>query len=166
VTTVLLVQAALLAYHQVTTLFDFFPFNGARNYSRKERTLECAVNGVLMALPPIGFAFHVRALETFGVAYYFVLFAIELVIWWVPYFTEPSGRWRALYNGMLSLATSDFEKGDALARWKATYQRLFQGTLTLLPPRGDRPVPNLEHMILHAWTLLTALVTAAAYGSG
>jgi hypothetical protein len=107
-------QLALLVYHQVTTLFDFYPFNGSRNYARHEKLAEAGVNGVLMSLPPIGFGFHIRGLMTFGVVYYFVLFSVELIIWWVPYLTEPAGRWRVIYNRLLACATSNFEKGDTL----------------------------------------------------
>src|SRR3954469_8443201 len=112
--TVLFFQIVLLVYHQLTTWFDLYPFNGARYYSRKEQLAEAGVNGLLMSLAPIGFAFHVKGLMTFGVIYYFVLFGIELIIWWVPYLVVPAGRWRSWYNLLLSLATSSFEKGDAL----------------------------------------------------
>src|SRR5207248_2122729 len=114
-------------------------------------------------LAPIGFGFRIKALMTFGVVYYFVLLAVELIIWWVPYLTVPSGRWRTVYNRLLSLATSNFEPGDTLDHWTVIYQRLHRSTITLLPPHGDRPVPNLEHMILHIWTLVTALVTFVGY---
>jgi hypothetical protein len=131
---VLCCQLALLVYHQVTTLIDFFPFNGARNYSRKEKLVECGVNGILMILPPIGFGFHLQALRVFGVVYYFVLFGIELLIWWIPYLAAPTGNWRVVYNRLLAFATSDFEPGDTLARWQGVYDRLHRGTITLLPP--------------------------------
>jgi hypothetical protein len=157
------IQLTLLAYHQVTTWFDFYPFNGARNYSKKEKLAEACSNAVLMSLAPIGFAFRIRTLMGVGVVYYFVLFAAELIIWWIPYFTVPSGRWRAVYNHLLSMATSNFEKGDTLTCWITIYQRLHRGTITLLPVRADRPVPNLEHTILHAWTLVTAIVTVVAW---
>lgn len=160
---VVLSQILLLAYHQITTWFDFYPFNGVRGYSRKEQLAEACSNAVLMSLAPIGFGFHLKALMVFGVIYYFVLFAVELTIWWVPYFTVPSGRWRFFYNRLLSLATSNFEPGDTLEHWTAIYLRLHRGTITLLPARNDRPVPNLEHMILHAWTLVTAIITLIAY---
>ena len=77
----LICQLVLLAYHQITTIFDFYPFNGTRHYSRKEKLAEAGVNFVLMALPPIGFGFRIKALMGFGLVYYFVLFAIELIIW-------------------------------------------------------------------------------------
>jgi len=156
-------QLGLLTYHQITTWFDFYPFNGVRGYSTKEKIAEVGSNAVLMSLAPIGFGFHVRALMTFGVVYYFVLFAAELIIWWVPYFTVPSGRWRSVYNRLLSLATSNFEPGDTLEHWKVIYRRLHRGTITFLPARGDRPVPNLEHTIMHTWTLVTAVITVIGY---
>jgi hypothetical protein len=80
----------LLAYHQITTLVDLYPFNGARNYSGRERLAELGVNGVLMSLAPIGFVFESHGLMLYGVIYYFVLFAIEIIIWWIPYFAVPS----------------------------------------------------------------------------
>lgn len=158
-------QLVLLAYHQVTTLFDFFPFNGARNYTKKEKLAEGGSNLILMSLAPIGLGFHIRGLMTFGVVYYFILFAIELIIWWIPYLTVPAGKWREIYNRLLSFATSDFEKGDTLTHWYDAYRRLHSKTITFLPVRAGRPVPNLEHTILHAWTLITALVTAIAWST-
>ena len=98
-----------------------------------------------------------------GRHHYFVLFAVELIIWWVPYLTIPTGRWRTFYNRLLSVATSHFEKGDTLDHWTSVFNRLHRGTITFLPLRGDRPVPNLEHTILHAWTLSTAVLTLVAY---
>jgi hypothetical protein len=156
-------QLILLGYHQVTTWVDLHPFNGARHYSRKEKLAEAGANAVLMSLAPIGFGFHVKALMTFGVAYYFVLFAIELLIWWVPYFVVPTGAWRTAYNRVLAVATSNFENGDTLDHWVVVYRRLHGGTFTFLPARAGRPVPNLEHTILHAATLVTAVLTLMAY---
>jgi hypothetical protein len=164
-TFVVFCQVGLLLFHQITTLVDFYPFNGARNYSKAEKVAEAGANAVLMSLGPIGFGFHIKALMIFGVVYYFILFAIELLIWWVPYLTVPRGTWRAVYNRILSCATSNFEKGDTLDHWVAVYNRIHRGTLTFLPVRDNRPVPNLEHSILHAWTLVTALVTLRAYSS-
>jgi hypothetical protein len=157
-----LCQLVLLAFHQVTTIVDLYPFNGARNYSAAERRTELAVNAVLMSLAPIGFVFRIRALMLYGAVYYFVLFAVELVIWWIPYLVVPSGRSRKAYNLALSFSTSNFERGDALDHWLAVHERLHAGTLTLLRRRVGRIVPNLEHTLLHAWTLVTALVTLRA----
>ncbi|MFG6485853.1 hypothetical protein ACG04R_04160 [Roseateles sp. BYS78W] len=155
-------QVALLAYHQVTTFVDFFPFNGARFYSRKERGVEMGVNMLLMGLAVAGTALGIPVLLRYACVYYFVLFGIELVIWWVPYLFVPQGAWRRLYNGLLALGTSDFQGGDTLGRWLAVHQRIHAVTTTLLPARPGRIVPNLEHTLLHAATLVTALVTLGA----
>jgi hypothetical protein len=162
VKTLLFCQLGLLMYHQITTLFDFFPFNGARNYNGKEKLAESGSNFILMSLAPIGFGFHIPGLMIFGVVYYFFLFAVEIIIWWIPYLTVPSGRWRRIYNRLLACSTSCFQEGDTLNHWCAVYDRLHRGTITVLPARRDRPVPNLEHTILHVWTLVTAIVTAGS----
>jgi hypothetical protein len=155
-------QIVLLVYHQATTYVDLFPFNGARNYSRNERLAEMGSNAVLMGLAPLGFLFDSHALQMYGVVYYFVLFVIELVIWWVPYFVVPQGGWRRIYNTALAIGTSDFQSGDTLTHWIGVYERLHAETLTILPRRAGRIVPNVEHMILHAWTLVTAVATLRA----
>lgn len=134
-------QILLLAYHQITTQVDFFPFNGARFLKAREKALECTVNGTLMSLAPVGFAFGIRGLMWFGVFYYFLLFAEELRVWWVPYFFRPTKS------------------------WQATYDRLHSQTIKVLPARGNNPVPNLEHTILHALTLITALTTLLLFYS-
>jgi hypothetical protein len=77
----------------------------------------------------------------FGVAYYFVLFAVEIATWWLPYLFGPSPKWLEIYS------------------------RIHSQTLTLLPRRGTNPVPNLEHLILQLLTALTASVTLVAYRS-
>ena len=156
-------QVLLLGYHQVTSWIDFHPFNGVRNYSRREKLMEVGVNALLMGMAPIGFWFHIRSLMSFGVVYYFVLLSVEIIILWIPFFTVPTGRWRTIYNRLLAFATSDFERGDALNRWVGIYERLHQDTITFLPRRAGRPVPNLEHTILHLWTLVTAVATLVAY---
>jgi hypothetical protein len=163
ITAAIICQLVLLAYHQFTTHVDLFPFNGARHYALKEKLAEGLSNLLLMSLAPIGFIWRIHGLMIYGVIYYFVLFAMELIIWWIPYFTVPAGRWRALYNFLLSCATSNFEAGDTLNHWCGIHQRLHAGTITFLPRREQRPVPNLEHTILHAWTLITAIVTLVAW---
>lgn len=156
-------QIALLLYHQITTLVDLHPFNGVRFYTGTERLAESAVNLVLMGLAPIGYALHIHSLMLYGAIYYVVLLAVEIIIWWIPYFTLPAGRWRRAYNVALALATSDFESGDALNHWLAVHERIHSRTLYVLPRRSGHIVPNLEHILLHGWTLVTALATLSAY---
>ena len=137
----IILQIALLVYHQVTTLCDFFPFNGVRFYSRQETLLEAGVNFVLMSLPLLGFIGRASLLMKFGVVYYFILFSVECATWWAPYFLGPSPKGLECYN------------------------RIHRQTITVIPRRGNNPAPNLEHLILMALTLLTAIVTCVAFHS-
>jgi hypothetical protein len=159
-------QIVLLTYHQFTTFVDLYPFNGTRFCSRRECVIEMGVNGILMVLAPVGFIFRIHGLMLFGLIYYFALFAIELVIWWIPYFTVPKGRWRRVYNLLLSVGTSDFASTDTLDHWLAVHHRVHGNTICILPRRSGHITPNLEHMMLHGWTLITGLVTFAAYLTG
>jgi hypothetical protein len=128
-------QIVLLVYHQITTLCDFFPFNGVRFTNRNERLLEALFNFVMMALPPIGFWFRWEPLMYFGAAYYFILFAVECATWWAPYFFGATQKWLDIYT------------------------RVHSKTITILPRRGHNPAPNLEHLILMVLTLVAAALT-------
>ena len=128
-------QVLLLLYHQITTLVDFYPFNNVRPYTIKERLLECGVNGVLMTLPPVGFALHIKWAMNASLLVYPALLLGEYLNWWHPYLFSPTKT------------------------WSNTYQRLFRHTIIVLPPIRNNPVPNLEHCILHGITLITTVCT-------
>ncbi len=132
-------QLLLLVYHQTTTLCDFFPFNGVRFNSPREKLLEAGTNLILMSLPLLGFVFNKMSLMKFGVAYYFILFGVECATWWAPYFFGASPKWLEIY------------------------QRTHRQTITPLPRRGQNPAPNLEHLILMSLTLVTAIITLIAW---
>ena len=132
-------QGSLLLFHQLTTLFDFYPFNNVRPYAIPERLVECGVNGALMLIPFLGFAFAVAWMQVAALVIYPVLVVGEYLAWWRPYFFG---------------ATED---------WQATYDRLFKKTLIVLPAIKNNPVPNLEHTLLHGLTLLTTILTYIAY---
>jgi len=139
--TAIALQAVLLAYHQVTTLFDFYPFNGIRGSSRRERMLEAATNFVFMAFPLVAFVLRRPGLMLGGVYTYCFILLGECATWWIPYFFGPSPKWLEIYS------------------------RVQGTTIMVLPRRGTNPVPNLEHLILMALTLATAAVTYLAYKS-
>src|SRR5437763_1777016 len=134
-TIVVLGQLCLLIYHQITTLFDLFPFNGVRYTKPKERIVEASVNLLLMSLAPIGFAMRYEALMKFGLVYYFILFAIECATWWAPYAFGASKQWQEVYS------------------------RVHSSTINVLPAKDGRPRPNLEHLILMLLTLAVAVST-------
>ena len=135
----LAVQCLLLSYHQFTTLVDVYPFNGVRFTKPKERYVEAVVNFVLMGLPILGFAFGYEPLMRYGVAYYFILFAVECATWWLPYFVGASPKWLEIYR------------------------RVHSTTLGVLPGRDARTAPNLEHLILMVITVASASVTLRQY---
>lgn len=134
-------QIIHLVYHQVTTLFDFFPFNGVRLSSWQLRLTDAGTSLIPMAVPPIGFIFHNQSLMQVGVVCNFILLGGEIATWWVPYFFGPSPKWLEIYN------------------------QIHRQTITVIPRRGSNPVVNLEHLILMVLTLLTTVVTLLAYRS-
>jgi uncharacterized membrane protein len=139
----LLAQIATLLFHQTTTNLDLYPFNNVRGYSRRERLLESAVNGVVMLLP-IGLLLVDRTATVVASAVVLtVLFCLELAMWWLPYAT---GR-----------AVPALTQGDE--PWSVVHERLFAETVTVLPQVRDHPTPNLEHTVLHAMTAVAALLT-------
>lgn len=137
----LILQVVHLLYNQIATLIDLFPFNGVRFYSRKERLTEAAVNGVIMIFPVLAYGSGNQLLMEMGLLCLVVLFLGEIATWWIPYFFGASPKWMEIYS------------------------RVHGQTLTPLPRRGVNPVPNLEHLILMAITLLTTVVSFAAYRS-
>ncbi|WP_121353881.1 hypothetical protein [Flavisolibacter nicotianae] len=138
-TVAVLFQGVLLLFHQVTTLFDFYPFNNVRQYTLKERLAECCVNGIIMAFPLAGFCLQIDWMTVTSLVIYPVLLLGEYLNWWRHYFFGPTEE------------------------WQQTYDRLFRHTIIVLPRIKDHPVPNLEHTLLHSLTLLTAIVTYIAY---
>ena len=134
-TLAILGQLCLLVYHQVTTWFDLFPFNGVRYTRTRERVIEAIVNLLLMSIAPIGFALGYEALMKFGLIYYFILFAIECATWWAPYAFGASKEWQEVYT------------------------RVHSATINVLPAKDGRPRPNLEHLILMLLTLAVAVST-------
>jgi hypothetical protein len=135
----LALQILLVAYHQATTLLDFYPFNGARFARLRERLLEAGFNFLLMAPAPIGILLGWSGAIRLAAAYYPILFLCEVATWWVPYVFGASAKWREIYS------------------------RVQGRTIGILPRRGDNPAPNLEHLILMALTIGTAAASIAAY---
>lgn len=115
----LVAQIATLLFHQTTTNLDLYPFNNIRGYSRRERAVEAAVNGVVMLLP-VGLLLVDRPASVVASAVLLtLLFCMELAMWWLPYAT---GR-----------AIPALTQGEE--PWSVVHRRLFRGD-------GDRPAPG------------------------
>jgi hypothetical protein len=135
----LALQVLLLLFHQATTLFDFYPFNNVRQYTLKERLVECCVNGLLLATPALGSALQLQRMMTVSLVIYPVLLVGEYLSWWHPYFFGASEGWQKIYD------------------------RLFKHTVVVLPRIENNPVPNLQHAVLHLLTLAATIFTYIAY---
>jgi hypothetical protein len=132
-------QLLVLLFHQITTLFDLYPFNNVREYTIKERIAEGLINGSIMVVPVIGFWWHVQWMMTASLVIYPVLLLGEYLNCWRPYFF------------------------GATEAWQKTYDRLFRKTIIVLPPIKHHPIPNLEHTLLYALTVMAAIVTYIYY---
>ena len=137
-TAALILNILHLAYHQVTTNFDFFPFNNIRHYKPHERIAEAGVNALTMGFPIVALLWrnHTAVIVACCVLG-FLLFG-EFISWWPAYFwgTHPS-----------------------MNKWQEVYDRAHKHTIKFLPPIKDHPIPNLEHCILNAITIITFTVT-------
>jgi hypothetical protein len=76
-----------------------------------------------------------------GAGWTVVWLLLQLRQWWLPYVLGPT----PLHH-------------DFRWYWEGGYAR----TLQLLPPRGSRPVPDVEHLVLQLCSLAAALLTVRA----
>jgi hypothetical protein len=131
-----------LVYHQVTTNFDFFPFNNIRNYRTSERIAEAAVNALTMGFPVLALCLRNQKMTTASCWVLGFLVVGEFFSWW-PYYFRGTPQW--------------------MRKWQEVYDRTHKHTLKFPPPIKDHPIPNLEHCILHAMTLSTLAVMLVYY---
>jgi hypothetical protein len=141
----LALQLATLAFHQLTTHVDLFPFNNVRHYSRRERLVEAGVNGLVMAVPVALLLVDGAGTVLVSASLFSLLFAMELLMWWPPYVT--------------GVSVPALVQGDE--PWPALHARVFGPTVTVVPRISDHPRPNLEHTLLHSLTLAAAISTWA-----
>lgn len=144
---------ASVAYFLVMTLVDLFPFNNVREAKRSEQRLEVATNAPVMALPAVllalGAGLHVPLLGYAAGTLAALSVAGGLILWWLPYLAGRTAPWATAGTGVT---------------WAQLHARTYARTVIVLPRIGDRPRPNLEHMILHALMLAAAICTFAATG--
>ncbi|GII58477.1 hypothetical protein Pth03_68660 [Planotetraspora thailandica] len=142
------------AYFVFTTLVDVFPFNNVREAKRREKITEVAANAPVMLLPAvlllIAHAVQVEALAYAGAGLELLIVAGGLALWWLPYLAGVTVPWATAGTG---------------ESWAGLHARTYAKTVIVLPARGDRPRPNLEHMILHTLILAAAICAFAAAGT-
>jgi hypothetical protein len=145
---------AAVAYFLVTTLVDLYPLNNVRDAKRPEQITEVLVNAPLMTLPAallgVAAAISLPALGYAAGATELFSAVGGLALWWPPYLVGRTVPW----------ATA-----GADVSWTDLHARTYARTVIVLPRIGDRPRPNLEHMILHALMLAAAACALAEAGA-
>jgi hypothetical protein len=128
----------LIAQFLVNALHDWLDIPGW-THGRQVRTalgptkmiIGTAINAIL---PGIAVVLALRywnqpaplSARTYWVVYCAITGMGALTSWWIPYFRGTDEKTRELYK------------------------KLYEGTIQVLPPRGDNPRPNLLHLCLHA----------------
>ncbi|MEV5744427.1 hypothetical protein AB0L30_30590 [Microbispora rosea] len=147
----LLLVVAADAYFVLITLADLFPFNNVREAKRSEKLTEVTVNAPVLALPALllvwASAAGLPVLAYAGAAVELLALLSGLALWWLPYLAGVTVPWATAGTG---------------ETWAALHARTYAKTVIVLPRRGDRPRPNLEHMILHTLMLLATVCAFAA----
>ncbi|AYG04630.1 hypothetical protein [Gryllotalpicola protaetiae] len=141
------------AYFVITTLVDLHPLNNVTAATSNERRTEVLVNAPIMLLPAILLAtageLRLPWLGMIGSAIELVIALSGLALWWLPYVAGVTVPWATAGAG---------------SSWKEMHARTYAHTVIILPRIGDRPRPNLEHMILHALVLAAAIIGFIATG--
>jgi hypothetical protein len=128
-----------LAYFVVTTVVDLFPYNNVRDASASEKRTEVLVNGAIMLVPIalliVAVATGLPVIAWIAGALQLILALGGLLLWWLPYLTGVAVPWATAGTG---------------ATWSELHERTYSRTIMVLPRIGERPRPNLEHIVLHA----------------
>lgn len=130
--------AVLLAYLLVTNHVPLAPWNAVSGGGHWL--------GSLAALAPFGLvALAVGARQALaigvGALWAVVWFGMQLVQWWVPYLFGPTPLHRSF---------DWYTEGG------------YASTLSILPAIGDRPVPDLQHLVLQVLTIVVIVATTRA----
>lgn len=133
---VIAIQIINLAYQQIITLVDLYPFNNIRGITQAEKLVESSVNCFTMFFPVIALVSGNRILMNIAVILLALVCIGEFFTWWYPY----------LFG--------------STAWWQKQYDKKFKQTLIVLPPIKNNPIPNLEHVILHLLTLAAFILSA------
>ena len=152
-TTAITIVVLADAYFVITTLIDLPPLNNVTAATSKERRTEVLVNAPIMLLPAILLAtaggLRLPWLGMIGSAIELVVALSGLALWWLPYLAGVTVPWATAGAG---------------SSWNEMHARTYAHTVIILPRIGDRPRPNLEHMILHALVLAAAIIGFIATG--
>jgi hypothetical protein len=136
-------QFVMLSYFTIDNHVDLYPWNNLRSPAAElPSTLAGWIPFLLIMLT---FAFRIRWGMLIGTVYTYVWLLLQIRQWWIPYLFGPTPLHR------------DFS-------WY--YAHGYTETLKVLPPRGDHPIPDLQHLILQLLSLVVVVTaTVACYKS-
>ncbi|MED7931292.1 hypothetical protein SMD20_44225 [Nonomuraea sp. LP-02] len=139
-----------VGYFVLTTLVDLAPLNNVTAATRREKTIEVSVNAPVMTLPAVlvlvAAALHASVPAYAAAGLEMLILLGGLALWWLPYLAGVTVPWATAGTG---------------ETWAQLHARTYAKTIIVLPRIGDRPRPNLEHMILHSLILAAAVITMA-----
>ncbi|MET8989577.1 hypothetical protein ABZW49_29365 [Nonomuraea wenchangensis] len=139
-----------VGYFVLTTLVDLAPLNNVTAATRREKTIEVSVNAPVMTLPAVlvlvAAALHASVPAYAAAGLEMLILLGGLALWWLPYLAGVTVPWATAGTG---------------ETWAQLHARTYAKTIIVLPRIGDRPRPNLEHMILHSLVLAAAVITMA-----
>lgn len=130
--------AVLLAYLLVTNHVPLSPWNALSGSGQWLSSVAAVAPFGLVALAI--WARHALAIAV-GALWAVVWFGMQLVQWWVPYLFGPTPLHRSF----------DWYVAGG-----------YEATLTILPVIGDRPVPDLQHLVLQVLSIVVIATTTRA----
>ena len=123
----ILAQIVLLIYFLATEWLDLFPWNDVFRASARHHLVGTAVNGLPIFVLACAFIWQAHSLMGVGVVFYALWLATQLRIWWWPYL----------------FGASDQQREE--------YEKLFGRTWKFLPPIGNHPIPDAQHLVLQGF---------------
>lgn len=131
--------AVMLSYFTVTNHVDLYPWSNLQDAGSQ---FSSTLTGLIpFGIYAIAFAAGFRWLMLVGTVHSWIWLALQLRQWWLPYlfgetFLHDSFAWY-VDNG-------------------------YDETTSFLPERGDRPVPDAQHVVLEILSLLVAVSATVA----
>ena len=127
----------MLAYFVLDNHADLYPWNNLIT-SQLASTLAAVIPFGLYA---VAFALGIRWLMVVGAVHSYAWLALQIRQWWIPYLFGPTALHR--------------EFG-----WYVTHG--YDRTIKILPSIDDRPIPDAQHLVLQALSLVVAIAATVA----
>ena len=128
-----------LAYQLLIDWANLFPWNDIATKTPKTRLIELLLNYSPLLLIAYGFYQHTPTAKLYALIGSVAYLIGHLNAWWRPYLFGAS------------------------AKEKAEYEQYFSRTYKFLPPIGEHPIPDSEHVVLGFICLLMVGCSCLAY---